>query len=375
MFQHQIAETKKSIFISTGEISGDFYAGEIIKHIKEKNDVEVFALGGESVVQAGATLVSDTTAIATFGFWELLHTLRQWKEVWKKTVKVLRSCHPKVAILIDNPGFNLRVVRLCRQIGIPVVYFIPPQVWVWNQRRASILSRNVDWILTIFPWEENYFKGKLAKVKWVGHPVLSKISNFNPPEVNKTAKKIVLLPGSRGKEIEDFLEIFKKAFISFIDRHPDFEYVMVLASERYKNNVEKQLSGLPITLKKREDLYQVLPGSSLSISCSGTITLEVALMGIPQIIVYRLSNITYLLARLFLKKRFIGLPNILLEREVCPELVQNDFNSENLLQTMEKMINDSLGKSSMQKYAKEIRKILAQNDTYSQVVEVIENYL
>jgi len=150
---------------------------------------------------------------------------------------------------------------------------------------------------------------------------------------------------------------------------------MVLASERYKNNVEKQLSGLPITLKKREDLYQVLPGSSLSISCSGTITLEVALMGIPQIIVYRLSNITYLLARLFLKKRFIGLPNILLEREVCPELVQNDFNSENLLQTMEKMINDSLGKSSMQKYAKEIRKILAQNDTYSQVVEVIENYL
>lgn len=366
---------KKSIFISTGEISGDFYAGEIIKRLKERYDLKVLALGGECVVQAGANLIYDTTAIATFGFFELLTTLRQWKIVWNKTAKILKCSLPSVAILIDNPGFNLRMVRLCHQIGIPIIYFIPPQVWVWNRRRAALLSRYADWILTIFPWEDNYFKSGQAQVKWVGHPVASKIPHSNTFNSNITTKKIVFLPGSRRKEIDEYLKILKKVLADFMNQHPDYDFFLVLASERYKNIFEKQLSGLPINLKKREDLYQVLSGSSLSVSCSGTITLEVAMMGIPQIIVYRLSNLTYFLARLFLKKRFIGLPNILLNREACPELIQNDFNSKNLLQAMEKIINDSLIESFAQRNAQEIRKTLTHGDTYSQVVEVIENYL
>ncbi|NLJ49379.1 MAG: lipid-A-disaccharide synthase [Candidatus Atribacteria bacterium] len=368
-------KTQKSVFISAGEISGDFYAGEIIKRLKEKFDLEVFALGGEYAVQAGAHLIYDTTAIATFGFLELLTTFHQWKRVWNKTKKILKYSPPSVVILIDNPGFNLRIVRLCHQIGIPIIYFIPPQVWVWRRRRATLLSRYVDWILTIFPWEDHYFKGGQAQVKWVGHPIASKVPYFKFFSSNKAAKKIVFLPGSRKKEIDEYLKVIKKVIAHFVNQHRDYEFFIVLACESYKENVEKQLLGLPIHLKKREDLYQVLEGSSLSVSCSGTITLEVALMGIPQIIVYRISNFTYFLARLLLKKRFIGLPNILLNREVCPELIQNDFNSDNLIQTIEKMINDNWRESSAQRNAQNIRKILTYGDTYSQVVGVIENYL
>lgn len=366
---------KKSVFISTGEISGDLYASEIIKRLKEKGDLEVFALGGECAVQAGANLIYDTTAIATFGFLELLTTFHQWKRVWNITKKILKCNPPSVVILIDNPGFNLRIVRLCHQIGIPIIYFIPPQVWVWRRRRAMLLSRCVDWILTIFPWEEHYFKGGQAQVKWVGHPVALKVPYFKSFSSIKAAKKIVFLPGSRKKEINEYLKVIKKVIVRFLNQHPDYDLFMVLASERYKENVKKQLLGLPIHIKKREDLYQVLQGSSLSISCSGTITLEVALMGIPQIIVYRISNFTYFLARLLLKKRFIGLPNILLNREAYPELIQNNFNSDNLLQTIETMINENWRESSAQKNAQEIRKILTYGDTYSQVVGVIENYL
>lgn len=368
-------KTKKSVFISTGEISGDFYAGEIIKRLKEGYNLEVLALGGECVVQAGANLIYDTTAIATFGFLELLTTLFQWKIVWNKTAKILKYNPPSVVILIDNPGFNLRVVRLCHQMGIPIIYFVPPQVWVWNRRRAILLSRYADWILTIFPWENNYYKGSQAQVKWVGHPVAAKVPRFKSFSSNKTTKKIVFLPGSRRKEIDEYLKVLKKVLAGFMNQHPNYEFYMVLASKSYKKNVEMQLSGLPINVREREDLYQVLQGSSLSVSCSGTITLEVAMMGIPQVIVYRLSKLTYFLARLFLKKRFIGLPNILLNREVCPELIQDDFNSDNLLQIMEEMINDSWRESSAQRNAQEIRETLTYGDTYSQVVEVIENYL
>ena len=375
VYQRNSSERKKSIFISTGEISGDFYAGEIIKHLQRRNDLEVFALGGENAVQAGAHLVYDTTAIATVGFWELLSTLKQWKEAWNQSLSIIQNLRPAVVVLIDNPGFNLRLARACYRMDIPVISFIPPQVWIWNRRRADTLSRYADWILTIFPWERKYFDGGTAQVKWVGHPVLSKIPDPSGFENGVVTRRIVLLPGSRKREIYEFLQVMKKVLVQFGENHPNFSYSLVSASDRFTPLMEEQLSGLPIVIEKRENLYRVLRGSSLCISCSGTITLEVALTGIPQIIVYRLSKLTYFLARLLLKKRFIGLPNILIGEEICPELIQNDFNSDNVLQTMEKILTDTQMVQTMQTVSWDIRKTLTQGETYTQVIEVIENYL
>jgi len=374
-FPHNSSNPKKSIFISTGEISGDFYAGEIIKHLQKRRNLEVFVLGGENAARTGANLIYDTTTIATVGIWEIFSTFRQWKRVWDRSVDLIRTIRPAVVMIIDNPGFNLRLARFCHRFDIPVISFIPPQVWVWNRRRATFLSHYADWILTIFPWEEHYFQGGKAKVKWVGHPVLSKIPDLSFFDTGEENHRIVLLPGSRKREIDEFLKVISRVLVIFREHHPQFTYTLVLASEKYLDLVENQLAGIPVIIEKRENLYQALQGSSLSISCSGTITLEVALAGIPQIIVYRLSPFTYLLARLFLRKRYVGLPNIIMEQQVCPELIQNDFHPAKIIKEMENLFVNSQKSKQMQQVAWQIREKLFQGDAYSQIIEVIENYL
>ncbi|MEI6157427.1 MAG: hypothetical protein WCP87_03580, partial [Atribacterota bacterium] len=192
---------EKSVFISSGEISGDFYAGEFIEHLRDHAHLRIFALGGEKCIQKKATLLYDTTSIATVGLWEVLATLRQWRTVWQLSTRCILDHRPSVVIAIDNPGFNLRLIRFCRKQGIPVIYFIPPQVWVWKKKRARILAKEVDWILTIFSWEGDYFSRWGGRVKWVGHPILSRFATGGFFTNTSPRNVIVHLPGSLLQEI------------------------------------------------------------------------------------------------------------------------------------------------------------------------------
>ena len=363
------------VFVSIGDVSGDYYGGEIIYLLRQKSEeTEFLALGGEKSEKAGARLLYPTVSLSTVGLWEVLSTLGEWKKVWRLSQEAIEREHPDVVLLIDNPGFNLRLASFCHKKKIPVIYFVPPQVWAWGRRRASRLSQCADWILTIFPWEVDYFQGGRAQVEWVGHPATHLIpqTQFSPLEGDK--KRIILLPGSREKEIINYLTVIKK-FILLLLREREAEFTMIAASQEIQKLLEKEMVDFPVTIKERKELLSVLPGSSLAISSSGTITLEVALAGVPQIIVYRVAFLTFLLARLLMEKTFIGLPNIVMEEEISPELVGRDFSSSRLLREVEKILSDSKSGEKALEFSLKIREKLNRGNPFEEVAQVVSEYL
>ncbi|MDI3542936.1 MAG: lipid-A-disaccharide synthase [Candidatus Atribacteria bacterium] len=361
------------VFVSVGDISGDYYGGEIISLLRQgSKEVEVLALGGERSEKAGARLLYSTLSLSTVGLWEALLTLREWREVWSLSQEVIKKECPDVVLLIDNPGFNLRLASLCQEHKIPVVYFVPPQVWAWGRKRASFLSQHADWILTIFPWEVNYFQGGKAKVKWVGHP-----APYLIPQVSyssKENKNIVLLPGSRKREIVNYLTVVKK-FIPLLLNEEVMEFTAIAASREAQELLAKEMAGFPVTIKERKELLSILPGSALAISSSGTVTLEVALTGIPQVIVYRVALLTFLLARPLVKKTFVGLPNIVMGKEISSELIGKDFSASRLLKEVEKILNDPRAREEAIGNSLKIREKLNQGNPFAEVARVVEEYL
>lgn len=362
------------LFVSIGDASGDYYGGEIIYLLRQRNkEIEVLALGGERSEKAGAQLIYPTVSLSTVGLWEALFTIREWKKVWQLSQEVIEKECPDAVLLLDNPGFNLRLASFCQERKIPVIYFVPPQVWAWGRNRASFLSKCADWILTIFPWEVDYFQGGKAKVRWVGHPATHLIppTQFSPLEEKE---KIVLLPGSRKREIVNYLAVIKE-FIPLLGKDREIEFTMVAASEEAQKFLEREMIGFPVTIKNREELLSVLSGSSLAISSSGTVTLEVALTGIPQIIVYRVALLTFLVARLAMGKTFIGLPNIVMGKEVSPELIGNNFSSFRLLEEVEEILNDPESRQKAFESSLKIREKLDRGNPFEEIAQVVEKYL
>lgn len=363
------------IFVSVGDISGDYYGGEIIGLLRqESQEIEVLALGGERSEKAGAQLVYSTVSLSTVGLWEALFTLREWKKVWTLSQEVIDKEHPDVVLLLDNPGFNLRLASLCQKYKIPVVYFVPPQVWAWGRKRASFLAQHADWILTIFPWEVDYFQGGRAKVKWVGHPVPYLIPQIPHSSSKEDKKNVVLLPGSRKREIVNYLTVIKK-FIPLLLSEESVEFTAIAASKEAREILVKEMVGFPVTIKERKELLSILPGSALAISSSGTVTLEVALAGIPQVIVYRVALLTFLVARLVMGKPFIGLPNIVMGKEIFPELIGKDFSASRLLREVEKILNNPQSRDQALENSLKIREKLNRGNPFEEVVQVVKEYL
>lgn len=369
---------KSSILISTGEISGDRYGGEIVSRLRKKYPtLTVYALGGEHIARSSGKVIYYTDSIATFGIWEALLSFPRWRRVWKKTTDLILREKPRVVVLIDNPGFNLKLAQFSYNQGIPVIYFIPPQVWAWKPQRAVKLSKWADRILTVFSWEERYFSPE--KVNWVGHPLVSLIPevDFFPSlqEQNNLGKEVVLLPGSRKGEVMAFISVLKKVISSWEKRESKVHFNLISASPQIESLLEREVGDLPVSILPHSELYSALSRASLCVSCSGTVTLEVALMGVPQIIVYHLSSLTYFFARWLVKPELVGLPNIVLEREICPELIQRDFSPYQVSQTMEKLLNDSCIRDKAWTWSKEIREKLSQGNTFEKVTQVIGQYI
>ncbi|MBP9015981.1 MAG: lipid-A-disaccharide synthase [Candidatus Atribacteria bacterium] len=361
------------VFVSVGDVSGDYYGGAIIDLLRqESQEIEILALGGERSEKAGAQLVYSTVSLSTVGLWEALFTFREWKKVWALSQEVIEKERPDVVLLLDNPGFNLRLASLCREHKIPVIYFVPPQVWAWGRKRASFLAQYADWILTIFPWEVDYFRGGRAKVKWVGHPATYLIPQISYS--SKRNKNIVLLPGSRKREIVNYLTVVKK-FIPLLLSKEIVEFTAIAASKEAQELLVKEMAGFPVTIKERKELLSILPGSALAISSSGTVTLEVALAGIPQIIVYKVALLTFLVARLVMGKPFIGLPNIVMGEEISPELIGKDFSTSRLLKEVEKILNNPQTQEKALENSLKIRKKLNRGNPFEEVVQVVKEYL
>lgn len=328
-------------YIIAGEASGDLHGGNLIRELHQQDtDAEIRCWGGDRMEAAGATLVKHYRDLAFMGFVEVLMHLRTILRNIDHCKKDILLFKPDVLVLIDYPGFNLRIAEWAKKQGIRIVYYISPQVWAWKEKRVEKIRRDVDKMLVILPFEVPFYKDKWNyNVTYVGHPLTEVIEHEqqNVP-VNKLSDKpiIALLPGSRSQEIRVKLPVMLK----MVDKFPDYQFVVAQAPSQ-PDSLYNELIGERKVLLANNQTYNLLKQSTAALVTSGTATLETALFGVPEVVCYKGNAISFWLATKLVNVKYISLVNLIMDKEVVKELIQDDFNEKQLYAELSKILNDA----------------------------------
>jgi lipid-A-disaccharide synthase len=317
-------------YIIAGEASGDLHGSNLIRALHvEDPAAEIRAWGGDKMAAAGATLVKHYRDLAFMGFVEVIKHLGTILKNIRFCKKDILAFKPDVLVLIDYPGFNLRIAKWAKGQGIKVVYYISPQVWAWKESRVAAIKRDVDKMLVILPFEQDFYKDKWAfDVAYVGHPLIEVVQHERAevPVVPLAGKPVIaLLPGSRAQEIKQQLPVM----LSVINDFPDYQFVVAGAPSQ-PDALYEALIGNSGVLLIRNQTYNLLKQAMAALVTSGTATLETALFGVPQVVCYWGNPVSFWLAKKLVKIKYISLVNLIMDREVVTELIQNDLNQERL---------------------------------------------
>ena len=362
------------IYLVAGEPSGDLLGARFMRAMrrKEKN-VEFFGVGGDAMEAEGLTPLFDISDLAVMGLTEVIPSIPKVLRHIKETVADIKKVQPDVVITIDSWSFSSRIHKALRKLklGIPQVHYVAPQVWAWKKKRARTMYKYIDCLLTLFPYEPKYFTPYKLDARFVGHPVIeSEVvtasgddfrKKFNIPE-NK--KIITLLPGSRKNEVSSLLPVFVEAAQELHERDKDFYFVLPTV-KTVSHMVKDMLQNTPLpilVLENEQDRYGAFRASAAAIAASGTVALELAICDIPHIIAYKVAPLTAFLAKKFLHIQFVNLSNILLGREIIPELLQERCVKGNIRNyILELLRHEDLYNRQMEGFAK-VRKILGQGE-------------
>lgn len=314
-------------YIIAGEASGDLHASNLMKELKRTNTNAQFRCWGGDLMQAqGGEIVKHYRDLAFMGFTEVLMNLRTIFKNIDHCKKDILNYKPDVVILVDYPGFNLRIAEFLNANGIKVVYYISPQVWAWKQSRVHKIKRVVDLMLCILPFEKNFYKKFDYKVEFVGHPLLDAISAGNTLKAVETTKPIIaLLPGSRKQEIQQMLPLM----LEMQQQFNDHEFVIAAAPSQTPEFYKQFIGSQNIKIVQGKT-YDLLAQSTAALVTSGTATLEAALFNVPQVVCYKGGNISYQIAKQLIKIKYISLVNLIMDRPVVKELIQSEFNEKQL---------------------------------------------
>ena len=344
----EVSKRPRRIMLVVGEASGDLYGSQLVRCLLRKEPaLEVFGVAGDMLRQTGMHAVFDVALLSGMGLAELLGNLGVVLKAHNLLQKLLRTNRPDLLILIDFPEFNLRLARSANRLEIPVLYYISPQVWAWRRHRTRQIARWVSHIAVVFPFEVPLYEQEGAKVTFVGHPLLevvradqSRVATLGRYGLDPTKKTIALLPGSRRREVEYLLPLMLRA-AERVYREEGIQFILPRASTVERRALEAILASVPVPVPIAEqDTYNVLDASDLAWVASGTATLETALLQKPMIVVYRLSWITYALARLLVRVDHVGMVNILAGDRIVPELIQGDLTEENLIRETRGILRD-----------------------------------
>ncbi len=362
-------------YLVAGERSGDLHGGNLIRQIHRLDpNAQVRCWGGDAMQGAGAELVTHYRDMAFMGFLEVVKNLKTISNFLKICKQDLLSFQPDAVILIDYPGFNLRIAKFAKKQGWPVYYYIAPKTWAWNAKRTHKLRKYVDRVFSILPFEESFFKKYDVNVTYVGNPLLDAIDGFQPDPMFRTQQNIpqksiiALLPGSRKQEIENVLSVM----LEVVSRFPEAHFVVAAVGNlpAYYYNLVRSHSQVSIVT---DQTYQVLQIADLAIVTSGTATLETALFNVPQIVVYKTSTVSYRIARTLIRVPYISLVNLIMDREVVPELIQNDFSSDNIGEIARELVTNSSRRVSQLNAYSELRQNLGTYPSSCKVAEEVVN--
>ncbi len=328
---------EKTLVVIAGEASGDLHAAHLVKELKVLYPAgRFYGLGGQKLRAAGVLIWHDLTSLAVVGFVEILKNYGRFKEIFDDTLEKIVALKPDAVILVDYPGFNLRLVRRLKRHGIRVVYFISPQVWAWGRHRVELIRRQVDLMLVLFKFEEDLYSDGAFNVACVGHPLLDAVRPTKTRAAvladigfEDRAPVIGLLPGSREREIRSLLPVMLAGSRLIHQRYPRAQFLIcraaTVARQLYKDALERAQPEFPYKILD-DDTYNGVEASDVVLVASGTATLETAILNRPMIILYKVSLLTWLLAKLYIRIPHIGLVNVVAGKKIVPELIQFDAN-------------------------------------------------
>src|SRR5258708_7615571 len=337
------------ILLSAGEASGDMYAASLASELKKRADVAICGMGGAQMRAAGVETTTDSSEVAVLGITEILKHLPQLRRAMRNLVGEARARKPALAILTDFPGFHLRLARKVKPLGVKNVYYICPQFWAWRPWRVNLVRRRFALALCIFPFEEKFFADAGVPVKFIGHPLVGRVrATLSRGEfaakhrLDPAGKTITVLPGSRRGEIARHLPTLLQSCSELDTQCPGkFNFVLALAAEA--NTVEVQTL-IPASANVRivqGDTYNALAAADAAIICSGTATVEAALLDVPMVVVYKVAKLTALLAKPLIRTKFFGMVNLIAEKEVAPELIQEKFTPRNVAREVHNLLEPS----------------------------------
>ncbi len=322
-----------------GEASGDLHGATLCRALRAaRPGCRLFGMGGARMAAAGMELLVDVTTAAAAGASEAVGRIPLLWRAYKRLSAVLAGAgRPRVVVVIDFPEFNLRLARAARRAGIPVVYFIPPQIWAWRGGRVRTIRRLISLVLAVFPFETAIYRRAGVPVEFVGHPVLDALAEAPDRAAARTelgldarTRVVGLLPGSRREEVARAIPPMREAAAMVAARHPDVKFVLALAPTIEAAGVRRLLGDTPQITVERDRTYRVMRAADLLLVTSGTATLEAGVLGTPMIVCYRLSRLSALVARLLIRVPWFSLPNLTLGRAVVPELFQEEVSGVRL---------------------------------------------
>ena len=333
-------------YIIAGEASGDLHGGNLVRALfREDPAADVRAWGGDKMEAAGARLVKHFRDLAFMGFIEVVKHLRTILRNIDFCKKDILAYRPDVLVLIDYPGFNLRIAEWAKAQGIKVVYYISPQVWAWKEGRVKKIKTSVDKMLVILPFEVPFYEKWNFKVDYVGHPLVEVVRHEKEemPVIPLSDKPIIaLLPGSRTQEIRKKLPVM----LSVIRDFPGYQFVVAGAPAQDDALYEELIGDAPVMLV-RNQTYNLLKQAKAALVTSGTATLETALFGVPQVVCYKGNPLSFWLAKKLVRVKYISLVNLIMDEEVIRELIQDDLNHKNVKKELESILEDEISVKSM----------------------------
>jgi len=325
-------------YIIAGEASGDLHASNLMKELKALDTTAQFRCwGGDLMKEQGAQLVKHYRDLAFMGFTEVLMNLRTILNNISFCKKDVLAHRPDVLILVDYPGFNIRIAEFAKTAGIKIFYYISPQIWAWKQSRVHKIKRVVDKMFVILPFEKEFYQRFNFPVDFVGHPLLDAVQNYsttlNTLSVDTDKPIIALLPGSRKQEISTMLPLM----LSIKKQYKNYQFVIAGAPSQNKEFYKEFITDEDVQIVFNQT-YQLLQKSEAALVTSGTATLETALFGIPEVVCYKGGTISYTIAKNLIKVKYISLVNLIMDKLIVTELIQNELNETNLKIELDKLL-------------------------------------
>ena len=374
----------KKILMIAGEASGDLHGSHLVKEMLSLDPtLQFYGVGGKKMKNEGVELIADSKEMAVVGITEVLLKLKRIYQIYRKLKNSLTSNSPSLVILIDYPDFNLRFAREAKKKNIPIVYYISPQVWAWRKGRIKKIGRLIKKMIVIFPFEKKIYEEAQIDVDFVGHPLLDAIrSQFSREEafqqfsLSSGVTTIGLLPGSRMNEVKRHLPPMIEAIPLISKQINPVQFIIPVAPGLDLGEVQNLVGSKRENIRVVENnIYDVMRISDVVIVASGTATMEAAIMGAPMIVVYRVSPLTYLLGKMLIKVKNIGMVNIIAGKTVVPELIQKDVTPEKITSAVVQILENPSKQEEIKKELNSLKEKIGKSGASFRAAQIIISLL